>query len=138
MARSIVAVVVGYLLIGMLSFGADVVMHNLRPEVYLDGGRLEHVPTLLVVMVYVAVFAILGCYVTARLAPRNPMKHALILGALGVVTQVAMWSIAWNTVPAWFHIVSLALVMPYAWIGGRIREKQLERGGRATPRAATA
>lgn len=138
MARSILAVVVGYLLIGFLSFGADVVMHNLRPEVYLDGGRLEHTPTLLVVMLYVAVFAILGCYVTARLAPRNPMKHALILGALGVVTQVAMWSIAWNTVPAWFHIVSLALVMPYAWIGGRIRERQLERGAQATPRAATA
>ena len=137
MARSILALVGGYLLIGFLSFGADVVMHNLRPEVYLDGGRLEHVPTLLVIMLYIAVFAILGCYVTARLAPRNPMKHALILGALGVVTQVAMWSIAWNTVPAWFHIVSLALVMPYAWIGGRIRERQLELGGRASPRAAT-
>lgn len=138
MARSILAVVVGYLLIGFLSFGADVVMHNLRPEVYLDGGRLQHTPTLLAVMLYVAVFAILGCYVTARLAPRSPMKHALVLGALGMVTQVAMWSIAWNTVPAWFHIVSLALVMPYAWIGGRIREKELERGGQNAQRPVIA
>lgn len=138
MARSILAVVVGYLLIGFLSFGADALMHAARPEVYGAGGRLDHLPTLLVTIAYVAVIAIVGCYVTARLAPRNPMKHALVLGALGVVTQVAMWSVAWNTVPAWFHIVSLALVMPYAWIGGRIRERQLERSGRGSPRAATA
>lgn len=138
MARSILAIVVGYLLIGFLSVGADVVMHGVRPEVYGPDGRLDHLPTLLVTILYVALFAILGCYVTARLAPRNPMKHALILGALGVVTQVGMWSIAWNTVPAWFHIVSLVLVMPYAWIGGRIRERQLERGGDAPPRAVTA
>jgi hypothetical protein len=27
----------------------------------------------------------------------------------------------------WYHVVQLALVMPYAWLGGRLRERQLER-----------
>ena len=138
MARSILAVVVGYLLIAFLSVGGDALVHSMFPNAYGADRRLEDTGLLLVTMLYVAIFAILGCYVTARLAPRDPMKHALILGALGVVTQVAMWSVAWNTAPAWFHVVSLALVMPYAWIGGRIRERQLERGGHAPPRTAAA
>jgi hypothetical protein len=35
----------------------------------------------LLALVYRTVYGILGGYVTARLAPRAPMRHALILGA---------------------------------------------------------
>ena len=129
MLRSILAVVVGYLFIGLLSFGADAGLRSAFPDAYSPTGRVDSLGILLLTMAYVAIIAIAGCYITARMAPRNPMKHALILGVLGVITQVAMWAQFWNTAPAWFHIVSALLVMPYAWIGGRIREKQLERGG---------
>jgi hypothetical protein len=93
---------------------------------------------LLFVMLYVAVFAIGGCWLAARLAPSHPMRHALILGALGLIFNIAGTIAMWDTAPAWFHILSLLLVMPYAWIGGRLRERQLERGGRAAPAPAMA
>jgi hypothetical protein len=35
----------------------------------------------------------------------------------------------WDTAPVWYHVASLALVMPYAWLGGRLREIELERNG---------
>jgi hypothetical protein len=78
-------------------------------------------------MGYVGLFAVTGCYLTARLVPRRPMLHALVLGALGLAFNVAGSVAMWDTAPAWYHAASLALVMPYAWLGGRLHEVELER-----------
>jgi hypothetical protein len=127
MLRSIVAIVAGFIFIGALSVGADAVLHALLPTVFDAAGRVESVPVLLFIITYVGVFAITGCYLTARLAPSRPMLHALILGALGLVFNIAGTVAMWNTAPAWYHIVALLLVMPYAWMGGRLREIELAR-----------
>jgi hypothetical protein len=57
------------------------------------------------------------------------MRHALILGALGLAFNLAMTPATWALRPAWSIVLDLALVMPYAWIGGRLRELQVERAG---------
>ena len=136
MLRSILAVVAGYLFIGVLSSVLGMAAIAAFPDAFTPQGYTDRLSMLLLTIVYVAIVAIAGCWLTARLAPRNPMKHALILGVLGVVTQAAMWSLGPKQAPTWFYLVSILLVMPYAWIGGRIREKQLERGG--APAIATA
>jgi hypothetical protein len=56
------------------------------------------------------------------------MKHAVALGVLGLIFSLIGAVMVWTTAPVWYHVVSLALVMPYAWIGGRLRENELERG----------
>jgi hypothetical protein len=65
-----------------------------------------------------------GSYATARLAPANPLRHALALGAVGVVLAtlgaVAMWKFG----PAWYSIANIAVALPCAWVGGTIRERQ--------------
>jgi hypothetical protein len=63
------------------------------------------------------------------------MRHALILGALGLAFNVAGTIQMWDTAPAWYHAVALALVMPTAWLGGHLRERQLAAGA---PRPAVA
>jgi hypothetical protein len=125
MARSIVAVVVGFVVIGMLSFGTDALVRSAMPGAFDAAGRTDSVPLLLLTIVYVGVYAVAGCYLTARLAPRAPMRHALILGVLGLAFNVAGTVAMWATAPAWYHVVSLALVLPYAWLGGRLREREL-------------
>lgn len=130
MGRSILAIVTGFIVIGALSFGADALIRQMMPEAFDAAGRADSLPVLLLVMAYVAVFAIAGCYLTARLAPNRPMRHALILGALGLVFNIVGSISLWDTAPAWFHIVSLVMVMPYAWIGGKLRENQIGAGTR--------
>ncbi|HEU0054362.1 MAG TPA: hypothetical protein VFQ39_14340 [Longimicrobium sp.] len=125
MLRSIVAVVAGFLFIGALSFGTDAIVRSAMPGAFDAAGRTDSVPLLLFFIVYVGVFAVAGCYLAARLAPSRPMRHALVLGVLGLVFNVAGTVAMWDTAPAWFHVVSLLLVMPYAWLGGRLRERQL-------------
>jgi hypothetical protein len=126
MMRSIVAVVVGFLFIGVLSFGTDAVIRNVIPDAFdPSNGRTDNVALLLCTIAYVGIYAVIGCWLTARMAPAKPMKHALILGVLGLVFTAAGTAVAWDTAPVWYHVVSLATVMPYAWLGGRLAERQI-------------
>jgi hypothetical protein len=129
MGKSILAVVVGFIVIGFLAFGTDAVIKATVPGVFDANNRVDSLAWLLAIQAYVFVFATFGCWLAARLAPNRPMRHALILGVLGLVFNIAGAAAMWDTAPAWFHIVGIALVMPAAWLGGRIREKQLERTG---------
>ena len=136
MLRSIGAIVAGFLFIGALSFGTDLVMKDVFASSFDANGATRDLSMLLLMSAYVAVFAIAGCYLTARLAPNRPMRHALILGALGLAFNIMGSAAMWDTAPPAYHIVNLLLVMPYAWLGGRLRERQLERsGGRLSPAA---
>jgi MFS family permease len=123
MARSIGAIIVGFVLIGVLSFGADMLMRNvIMPWAYAPDGSTQSLMVLVITMLYVAVFAIGGCYLTGRLAPSHPFRHAMILGGLGLLFNIAGTIALWNTVPPWYHILSLALVLPYAFVGGKLAE----------------
>jgi hypothetical protein len=132
LVRSIVAVVVGFLVIGALSVGTTKVL-ELNGMVG-PGGQTSDAGMLLLMQAYVAVYAIAGCWLAAYLAPAKPMRHALTLGVLGLLFNIMGAAQQWDLVPAWYWALSLALVVPYAWLGGRLRELQLQRGG-ATARA---
>jgi hypothetical protein len=129
MLKSIIAVVAGFLMIAILSLATGEAVRALVPGAFDAGGGVDSIPLLLFSLAYVGVFAIAGCYVAARLAPSRPMLHALVLGALGLLFNIAASLAMWHTAPAWYHVVALALVMPYAWAGGRLRERELERAG---------
>jgi hypothetical protein len=135
MLRSATAIIVGFVFIGALSVGADTLMHQLLPGAYDSANRLTGTSYLLLTQAYVALFAITGCYLCARLAPYAPMRHALILGALGLAFNIFGSYSRWEDVPVWYHVMALALTMPYAWVGGWLRERELQRH---QPVAATA
>ena len=128
MLRSVLAVVVGFLLIGALSVGTDAIVRAAAPSAFDAAGRTDSVPILLLTIAYVGVYAVGGCYLAARLAPGRPMLHAMILGALGLAFSVLGTIKKWDSAPAWYHLVALALVLPYAWLGGRLAERRLSAG----------
>jgi hypothetical protein len=128
MLRSVVAIAVGFVVIAVLSFGTDFGLRAALPGMYGPGGRVDNVGFLLLTQLYVLAFAVFGCWLAARLAPDRPMRHALVLGALGLAFNVAGSIAMWDTAPAWYHGLAIALTMPAAWLGGAIRERQLARG----------
>src|SRR5688500_16255110 len=131
MWRSIVAIVVGFVLIGAVSVGTHAALSNAIPGYANSAGMPSTPQYLMLSLVVIGVIAVAGCYLTARLAPDRPMRHALILGVLGLLFNIFGTMQTWNAAPVWYHVIALALVMPYAWLGGRIRERQLERGHRS-------
>ncbi len=125
--RSILAIVSGFVVIAALSFSADWAIGYMWPGLFDAAGRTESVGLLTFTLAYVALFAVLGCYLAARLAPNRPMQHALLLGGVGLLFSVVGTIVAWASAPAWYHVVALALVMPYAWVGGHLRMLELTK-----------
>lgn len=124
--RSILAIVLGFMFIAAL---AGITGGALASAGIMPAGSEPVTDTGLVLLetAYVAIFAIAGCWLAARLAPDRPMRHALILGFLGLVFNVIAAAATWGLRPAWAIVLNLALVMPYAWIGGRLGEQRIER-----------
>jgi hypothetical protein len=61
-----------------------------------------------------------GCYVAGRLAPAEPLRHALLLGALGVVLATLGAVVMWDCGPAWYSLGNIAVALPCALAGGRL------------------
>ena len=117
--RSAGAILLGFVVVVVLSLATDQLLHVLK--VYPPWGEPMHEPGLnLLALSYRIVYAILGSYLAARFAPRNPMRHALILGAIGFVVSVigAITAIPMNLGPAWYPIVLALTALPCAWLGG--------------------
>jgi hypothetical protein len=82
--RSVAAIIVGFLAVVVLSLCTDQLLHVLK--VYPPWGDPMPQPGLnALALSYRIVFTIFGSYLAARIAPRNPMRHALILGFIGLV-----------------------------------------------------
>jgi hypothetical protein len=117
--RSIAAVIAGVLAVFVLSLGTDQVLHML--QVYPPWGQPMHDHGLnALALSYRLVYGVVGGYVTAWLAPRNPVRHAVILGVVGLALSVvgAIGAIAMKVGPAWYPIALVVTALPCAWLGG--------------------
>jgi hypothetical protein len=125
MLQSIGAIITGFAVVAVFSFGADFVLHTAGAEYFDENGRSNNPAILSLTLSYVSAFTIVGSYIAARLAPRRPVKHALILGAIILLINGAGTLSLWGTAPAWYHIASLLLVIPCAFLGGWLRNRQI-------------
>jgi hypothetical protein len=117
--RSTWAVFAGVLLVVVLSTVTDQVLHVL--DVYPPWGEPMFDRGLnLLALSYRIVFTILGAYLTARLAPRDPMRHVWIYGIVGLVlgTLGAVATIPKHWGPVWYPILLVVTALPCAWAGG--------------------
>lgn len=117
--RSTAAILAGLIAVVVLSLGTDQVLHVL--DVYPPWDQPMQEPGLyLLALSYRVVFAVIGSYVAARLAPHTPMRHALILGFVGLVLSIAgaLATIPMNLGPSWYPIALVVTALPCAWLGG--------------------
>ena len=123
LGRSIAAVVIGFVVVAVLSLATDQLLHVL--EVYPPWGQPMHDPALnALALAYRIVYSIFGCWLTARLAPRRPMLHAMIVGAIGFVLSAAGAIVTvtqFELGPAWYPIALALTALPCAWLGGKLR-----------------
>jgi hypothetical protein len=119
-------VVAGLLFILVVTTLVDVLLHS--TGIYPPGGKLDDRLALLATS-YRIVISVAGAWLTARLAPGNPMKHALILGwvgvILGLIGVVATWSMGLG--PRWYPIALVLLALPQCWLGGKLYELRAGR-----------
>ena len=125
--KSIGAVVAGLLVGIILSLGTDLLLQALKVlPPWTQPMSNNH---FVLVTVYRVIFAIVGSYVGARLAPNQPMKHALVLGVIGFLLSTLGLILTWNAGPEfgpkWYPIALILTSIPCAWVGGKLRTMQL-------------
>jgi hypothetical protein len=118
--KSIGAVIAGFIFIGITHTATDAILES--TGVLPKGNLYVSASLILFVIFYRALFSLAGCYLTAKLAPNNPMKHALILGALGTVLSAvgAIVTADMNLGPAWYAWTLVLIALPIAWLGGKL------------------
>ncbi|PJZ55536.1 hypothetical protein [Leptospira barantonii] len=119
--KSIGAVLAGFLTIGILSTAVDMILH--QTGIYPPFGVIMSDPLFVLATGYRIVFGILSGYITARLAPDQPMQHALALGVVGVIISVIGAVVMWEAGPAWYSLAIIAIALPCSWAGAKIFEK---------------
>lgn len=128
--KSIGAVLAGVLAVFILSLTTDVVMHAtgiFPPWFQPMAGALWALA-----LAYRVVYGIAGGYITARLAPGRPIRHALILGVIGLVLSIAGVAANWNQGPEfgprWFSVALVVTALPCAWLGGKLYAMKSREG----------
>ena len=117
------AVAAGFLVTALASTTADAVMHT--AGIFSSPPRLMSDALFALAAAYPALFAVAGGYVTARLSPDRPMRHAWILAGIGLVAGLA-GVVAYYTIggaqigPAWYAISIPFEAIPCVWLGGRL------------------
>ena len=127
LGRSAIALLAGLLVGVVLSLGTDQILHVLK--IYPPWGQTMSDGLFLLATAYRIVYTVIGSYIAARLAPDRPMWHAMVLGIVGLVVSLAAAVGTWNHEPPlgphWYAVAIAAISIPCAWLGGKLRERQL-------------
>ena len=121
MFRSIASVAAGAALWAALWVSGNAGLAAAFPTIIRQGEPMFHVPVLWTYIAWSVVLSIAAGYVTALVAKRSEMQHALALGILqlgiGVATEISYWEL----LPVWYHLVFLTLLVPGNLLGGWMR-----------------
>jgi len=130
MRRSIVAVLAGAGVVVVCSTAMDMLMQT--SGLFPAFGAPMPDRLLVVAAVYRNICGVAGSYLTARIAPSRPLRHAMVLGVIGLVLSTAGAVATWNGGAEygakWYPLSLIATSLPGAWLGGWLREWELRRG----------
>lgn len=124
--KSIGAVVAGVLTIVICSTAVDVALHTVG--VFPPLGTPIDDKMSVLATIYRVIISTGGAWLTAKLAPSQPMKHVVALGIVGTVLGtlgvVATWGKGMS--PTWYPIALAVLALPQCWLGGKLFERRAQ------------
>jgi hypothetical protein len=128
MGRSILALFAGFVVNVVLSLVTDFAL-QFAGVLYMPMNDRQSA----LAAAYRTIYAVIGSYVIARLAPYRPVQHALFGAAMGMVIAAAGAAATWNKNlgPHWYPVVLILTALPTGWVGAKIwmaNEKRMIEG----------
>lgn len=122
--RSIASILAAPLVYGMICVPTLGVLMSSFPELVNEAGGTYDIPlTLASELVQLLVLVLCG-YLSALIAGREEMKHALavmgVMLAIGISVQLSYW----DSMPVWHHFVFFACIVVGIFLGTRLRLRQ--------------
>jgi hypothetical protein len=118
MARSVLAVIVGYLIFALSAFAFFQISRQ-PPH------QAAPVPIMIGSIAFGMVFALLGGYVAAWLARRRPLAHGVGVAAVLALGAAISLLNTMGTGAVWSQVAALAFMSPCAVLGGWLRMRQV-------------
>jgi hypothetical protein len=120
--RSILALLAGFIVNLVLTLGTDFGLAAAAVLPPFGHGPLNEFQSALAAA-YRTLYAVLGSYLVAQLAPRRPMEHALVGAGIGMLFAIAGAVATWNKDlgPHWYPLLLIVLALPTGWAGARLR-----------------
>ncbi len=128
MGRSVAAIAVAWLLWSALWIGFNQAAQAAFPTMFDPTRRLVLVGPLTALIAWSAVCSVAAGYVCAWVKRSTPMATVWALAFIQLVVGIGFEVSYWSLLPAWYHLVFLALLVPATVWGGRLRT-----GGVADP-----
>jgi uncharacterized BrkB/YihY/UPF0761 family membrane protein len=123
--KSIWAILAGFIFVVAISIITDLILEKtgIMKQPFDENSWIF----IVFVILYRNVYGVIGSYITAKLAPNLPMRHAMIGGFIGLVLATIGAIVMWHIPPHWYAISLIILALPSAWLGGKIWENQLSK-----------
>ena len=118
MARSVLAVAVGYFIFALSAFAF-----------FQISGQPPHqaapMPVMLASIVVGMIFALLGGYVAAWIARRGPLAHGVAVAVVLALGATISLVSTFGKGAVWSQVTALVLMAPCAALGGWLRLRQI-------------
>lgn len=124
-SRRLGAVLAGFATIVVLSLAADMLMQAAGA---FSPGQMSNQGEFAVAALYRAAFTVVGGYVTARLAPDRPLRHAWLLAGIGLLAGLGGIAAyfaggAAEMGPLWYAVSIPVSAIPCVWLGARLARR---------------
>jgi hypothetical protein len=119
MIRSVLAVLAGWGIVGVLVVITDLVLMKIFPDQYVSG-KMPPDNLAALSLATSTLWSVLGGWVTARIAAFKPWHHILGLVVWGELMGIASAVMTWGQIQSWYQIGLIVMWMPAvaagAWI----------------------
>jgi hypothetical protein len=126
LGRSVGAVLAGLLAIVVTHTGTDAILH--ATGVFPRPGYVMSDALFALATSYRIFFSVLGAALTAYLAPTRPLKHALVLGSIGIIGSFAglLATVGRGPEfgPLWYPLALMLTSLPACWLGAKLVQRK--------------
>jgi len=120
MVRSILAVLGGWIAVGVLVVITDLVLGRIYPQAYVEGKIPPDFLSALSLATSIG-YSIAGGWLTARIAARRKWNHVWALVAWGLLMGIVSAMLTWGKIQHWQQIGLIVGWIPAVILGGYLR-----------------
>jgi len=120
MVRSILAVLAGWIAVGILVVCTDLVLGRMYPQSYVEG-KIPPDSLSALSLATSLIYSIAGGWITASMAARRRWNHIWALVMWGLLMGIASAIFTWGKIQNWYQVGLILGWVPTVVLGGFLR-----------------
>ncbi len=121
MIRSILAVLAGPVVYGIVMLPVNKLVMILAPGAFREDGTPDRVDVRILLLALSCVYAAAGGYVGAWIAQENLLAHAVAMCVLQLAIGIMVQRQFWDVLPVWYHYSFFVLLVIGTLVGFWLR-----------------